>query len=250
VREFARETSHELADWDGKIPATLKTLFTQPGVLTIDALAGRRMRWLTPLRVYLLCSVAFFACKPVLESVTGRSPRQSIRLTTDGTPGTPLSAAELQRIREGLPARVFGADRVERIAVGRADVSRQINSALQQSMFVLLPLFALLTRIVWRKQLPYFSGHLIAAFHFQAAVFGVLTVYWMIATLVPSDAVAVVANTVALAYIGWYGLTAYRRIFRDSWPTMIIKAALVLVPYFFFFVLTGLVILGYTVWRM
>ena len=48
LREFLHETTAELAQWDGKIPGTLKTLFLKPGALTLDFLAGRRARWLSP----------------------------------------------------------------------------------------------------------------------------------------------------------------------------------------------------------
>src|SRR4051794_38334780 len=47
LREFVHETTHELTDWDGKVPRTLKALVLRPGLLTIDYLSGRRARWLT-----------------------------------------------------------------------------------------------------------------------------------------------------------------------------------------------------------
>jgi hypothetical protein len=53
-RELLREATQELAQWDGKIPGTLRALFFKPGLLTVDFLAGRRARWLAPLRVYLI----------------------------------------------------------------------------------------------------------------------------------------------------------------------------------------------------
>jgi Protein of unknown function (DUF3667) len=63
LREFLHETTQEPSNWDGKIPNTLRALFFNPGRLTLDVLAGRRARWLMPLRVYLICSLAFFASR-------------------------------------------------------------------------------------------------------------------------------------------------------------------------------------------
>src|SRR5436190_16331864 len=81
LREFLHETMEELSHWDGKVPRTLKALFLQPGRLTVDFLAGRRARWLAPLRVYLICSVAFFVSKPIVEAVTHRSAREVARIS-------------------------------------------------------------------------------------------------------------------------------------------------------------------------
>lgn len=60
LREFLEDTTQELAHWEGKVPQSLKTLFLKPGQLTLDFLAGRRARWLPSLRIYLICSVAYF----------------------------------------------------------------------------------------------------------------------------------------------------------------------------------------------
>jgi hypothetical protein len=108
----------------------------------------------------------------------------------------------------------------------------------------------LLTSLVWRRKLPGYGGHLIAAFHFQAAIFGALTLFWIVATLVPSDTATTIANFALLIYVVWYGLTAYGRIFNEPRLRTALKSFLVLVPYFFCFFLTGMAILFYTVWRM
>jgi Protein of unknown function (DUF3667) len=80
LREFLHETSAEFTQWDGKIPSTLKTLFLEPGGLTEDFLAGRRVRWLQPLRLYLICSLAFFVSKPVGQAISNRSATTSPKL--------------------------------------------------------------------------------------------------------------------------------------------------------------------------
>jgi hypothetical protein len=51
------ELLDSLAGWDGKIPTTLWLLVRRPGQLTAEFLAGRRVRYLRPLRLFLLASV-------------------------------------------------------------------------------------------------------------------------------------------------------------------------------------------------
>ena len=61
--EFVHEAAGEFLHWDGKLATTFRLLFTQPGELTREYLAGRRASYLSPLRLYLTCSVLFFALK-------------------------------------------------------------------------------------------------------------------------------------------------------------------------------------------
>jgi len=153
LREFLHETTHELTDWDGKVPRTLKALVLQPGRLTVDYFAGRRARWLPPLRVYLICSVIFFLSGPAVEKVTHRSVREAAKITITNSDGTTALTPETrQEIANGLPGRIFGVDRMERAATHSADLNRATQAAYPKSMFVLLPLFALFTSVAWRKQ--------------------------------------------------------------------------------------------------
>ena len=102
---FLKETTEELTHWDGKVLATLRTLFLRPGALTIDFLAGRRARWLSPLRVYLICSVALFAGRALIDEVGLRPTREMAGVSfkrEDGRTG-PLTPEERQEIAEGDP---------------------------------------------------------------------------------------------------------------------------------------------------
>src|SRR5262252_4987894 len=58
---LSHEALHEFAHVDGKIIQTVKLLVTKPGRLTTEFLAGRRARFISPVRLYLTCSLIFFA---------------------------------------------------------------------------------------------------------------------------------------------------------------------------------------------
>jgi hypothetical protein len=61
LHDFFHEAFEEFAHVDGTIVQTLRLLLTKPGMLTKEFLNGRRARYVSPLRVYLTCSVLFFA---------------------------------------------------------------------------------------------------------------------------------------------------------------------------------------------
>src|SRR3954452_25241853 len=60
LHELLHEAFHELAHFDGKMFRTAKLLLFKPGALTREFLDGMRVRSVTPIRLYLLCSVLFF----------------------------------------------------------------------------------------------------------------------------------------------------------------------------------------------
>ena len=245
LRQFLYETTHELTNWDGKIPSTLRTLFFRPGVLTADFLAGRRARWLSPLRLYLICSLAFFVSKPIAEVISKRSFRDIAKITITNPDGsTTLTPEDLDELEAGLPARIFGRDRLLR-AASTGELNREANAVLPKAMFILLPAFALLTRLAWRRRLPRYPAHLYLALHVHAAWFGALTVLAFMGALFTSTVVVGLVATAFLAYVVWYGVLSVQRLFAESWAKTLAKAAAVSVAYAMCLFVVSLAMLGY-----
>ena len=251
LREFLRETTQELTDWDGKVPQTLKTLIVDPGRLTVDFLAGRRARWLAPLRLYLLCSVAYFLSVPAVEAITHRAVRDNARITISGRDGQNHLDAETRRqIEQGLPGRLFGADRLERAALHSGEFNAAIRDAYPKAMFVLLPLFALFTCLAWRRHGRRYPAHLYLALHLHAAWFVALTVITIATGFIPSDAGQAAIALLGFAYFAWYTVVAFRAVFTESWPRPIGKSAIVALAYLPCWFIVSVALLGYALFRM
>ena len=61
LRHFAGHLLHEITHLDSnKIIRTLKALISQPGLLTREYLAGRKGRYINPIRIYLTVSAIYF----------------------------------------------------------------------------------------------------------------------------------------------------------------------------------------------
>src|SRR4051812_14111428 len=83
VRELVTDAFWELSGWDGRFAATVRTLVRTPGHLTVDFLEGRRARFISPLRLYLLASLLYFVVAAAIPDVTTKN-------------GTTISAAGIQ----------------------------------------------------------------------------------------------------------------------------------------------------------
>jgi hypothetical protein len=246
LRELLRETAHELTNWEGRVPRTLKALFLEPGLLTLELLAGRRARWLSPLRLYLICSLAFFLSDSLLEAVTHRSARELeaiTRTTADGR--VTLTPEGRKQIEGSVPGRVFGRERIERAVIHNARFNRAIDSAYPKALFVLVPLFALLTSLAWRRKRLRYPAHLYLALHLHAAWFGSLALATAAAVFFPSYSAAAAIELAGLAYILWYGWASLRRVLGDGWVKTTAKAAAVAVVYCACLFFLGLAVLGY-----
>ena len=57
---FASEAMEDLTHADSRLWSTVGALLFKPGFLTCEFLAGRRVKYLPPLRLYLVLSLLFF----------------------------------------------------------------------------------------------------------------------------------------------------------------------------------------------
>jgi len=152
---------------EGKLPRTLWRLFARPGALTADYFAGIRARYIRPVRLYLIASVAFFVVGGVLtqhlatpihidNAVKIEIARESKDLRSE------WEEQLVKRVRQWtqLPEAV----RTEVLVKSAFDYAPKV-------MFMLLPLFALLTFLLyWNRRRPYVA-HLVFALHWHALVF-------------------------------------------------------------------------------
>ena len=154
--DLVHDAVHEFLHLDGKIFRTMKLLVMKPGALTREFLEGRRARYISPIRLYLTWSVIFFALIAIV-------------------PG----AEETIKVRPSRPANVTMTPE-EELRVAREGGSILVH-ALPQGMFVLMPVFGLLTWAFYRKRQPYYVAHLSYSVHFHALAFLFLSIILLVA---------------------------------------------------------------------
>ncbi|MDQ2665028.1 MAG: DUF3667 domain-containing protein [Gemmatimonadota bacterium] len=182
-REFLHEVAEEFLHWDGKLGRTFRMLVTKPGALTNEYLAGRRVRYISPLRVYLTCSLLFFfvsAVVPQRASVSvreGALVRTQIGFITVTEPDSVAAIAALDSMAHHKKwisrtwGKHFGAAMRQ-----RGSVIAKMAAAVPNTMFVLVPLFAALVMLAFRRSRRRFPQHLAFALHVHAFLFLALTI--------------------------------------------------------------------------
>jgi hypothetical protein len=96
---FARVATEDLTHADSRLWRTLLALLVKPGMLTREFLAGRRARYLPPVRLYLVVSVVFF----LWAAIHSANDRKSIIMVQPDAPKA-AAAAPPESGTSGAPA--------------------------------------------------------------------------------------------------------------------------------------------------
>jgi hypothetical protein len=250
--EFVHEAAEEFLHWDGKLAATFRLLFTKPGELTREYLTGRRARYLSPLRLYLTCSVVFFALKALAPDppIVVRAGVSQIGVVTiqEDTVGTTLAAIDKMAQSRSSTDRVTG--RVLGNALRHGDqTAATLRQDVPNVMFLLVPIFAGLVGLVFRGRGMRYPQHLAFALHIHAFLFValLLTLVPRITRVAAVDALAVLASFVAIAA---YMVLAVRRVYGGSTGSAILRSAAVAASYFVAFTVAMLLTFAFVALRV
>jgi hypothetical protein len=187
IHDFLHEATHEFMHLDGKIVTSMKLLATKPGQLTKDFIEGRRARYISPIRVYLTFSLLFFGLFAIV----------------------PGASESLVRVNEPKGASQ-PAVKLEAVEAKYDELRETLMHNLPRVAFLLMPVFAVLTWLLYRREQPYYIPHLYYAIHFHAFVFLVLGVALLLCVAAKGGGGAMFLVVFPYHYI------ALRRVFGGS----------------------------------
>ena len=193
-KDFFSDFLEELLDVDSRVLRSLRLLFTRPGFLTSEYVKGRRVRYIPPVRIYLVASVLFFLAltlKTLLPSVQNNEFFKEI--TESGNLDNAFENA-LESKQNALSNEVLSYEGSGLVPVdpdssqsgmqlslgeGTYDVNQgdflsNFSDNFAKMMFLLLPVAALqLKMLYWRRKKLYIE-HLVFSIHVHAFIFSLL----------------------------------------------------------------------------
>lgn len=228
VAEMIGDAWEELSGWDGRVARTVRTLLRHPGALTVEAMEGRRVRYVSPVRLYLLASLVYFLCAIAVPNLRSIEPvklpgsdSEVIRMDPSGHL-VGLTGEERAEALKNLERAPWWAQAVMRPILLDPEAFRlRYLQTLPRVLFVLVPVFAgIVALFYWRRPFP---EHLVFAVHLHTVIFIVLTLREL-SQLARSAVVLDVAQLAATLGIAAYSLIAFRRVYRESWWRIVAKA--------------------------
>ena len=207
AREFLRHPLIDTKLWRSLVPLLLR-----PGLLTEEYLAGRRTRYVRPLKLYLTISVTFFALLALTVS-PDKWVQVDVKHDKPAADGAPPETLHLpiRWLDERFQRNTAGLDDPTNVAA-RSALAHRMASSMPKMVFVLLPLSAVLFKLFWWRR--YFVEHLIFTLHLHSFAFlagMVRFLHWA-----PVTAVVGIWGCV---YLG----LAFKRVYRQGWGKTLAK---------------------------
>ena len=240
---FINEVTEDLTHADSRIWQTLGALLFKPGFLTTEFLAGRRAKYLPPIRLYLVMSVLFFLFA-ALSPHQDPTPAQRAEITKElhgheyivlGAPTTQTveerrqhARATCARMDAKLEAKLYavlfqsGIRSFARKAClsavednGRA-LSESFLHNLPKALFVTLPIMAALMKLLYRRPARYYVEHLLFLLHNYSFVFVWSAIFILLGLMISSDAVMNPLVLVFQLYAFYYFFRGMRRVYPEG----------------------------------
>ncbi len=108
-------------------------------------------------------------------------------------------------------------ERIESLTVDELQTAfgRTFRRHLPKTVFVLVPVFALILKLLYVRRRRYYIEHLVFAFHVHAFLFLIFTLM-VVNPWTPLDVLLLISTVV-------YLFVAIRRVYRQSWPKTVLK---------------------------
>ena len=155
LRHYLAEAVETFTHFDSKILRTCWLLVSRPGVLSANYLAGQRVRYVNPLRLFLILSVVYYLSNSILPYNAFTTPLAVQLHMNNYYPTLALVQVEQTMRHKGLQYPALERKYNEKTAI--------LSKTL---VFSLIPVIALLFYAFLARKKRYFTEHLIVATHF------------------------------------------------------------------------------------
>jgi Protein of unknown function (DUF3667) len=243
TRELLHDMLEGLTHSDSRLWLTLKYLWFSPGKLTQEFIAGRRVAYLPPFRLYLVLSIIFFllvsvtttrvevvhfdeALKPAAVPQAAQAPAAP-RLTNCGDIDPFSDHPEWnKRLQHAC---------LESVRDNGNNLFHAAFATMSKAMFIFLPLIAFLHMLLYWRPRHRYAEHLLFFVHLHAFYFSVAIL--LVAATSAADVwpKLIGASGIVQKLLGWslpvYTVVAMRRVFRRTWMHTLFNGAALFLTY-------------------
>jgi len=263
VRHFGQMVGEFLDDVlniDTKLLNTLKPLLLRPGFLSLEYYAERRVRYVSPLKLYFFMSLfAFFLIQQSID--LGATDPDFIQIqneveTDQGAEGkpnqnfisfgskpwnaetNPLVFSWLPESGNALLNARIGKFNTLLVEKRWLDLAHAALAATPQALLILVPIFALMLKLFYLYKRRLYMEHLILALHNHAFLLFALILLvlstglqqWLGADS-PLSTVTALFSGVLMAWTPLYFLLSLKAVYQQRWLATLFKFSVVGITY-------------------
>lgn len=266
-----KEFFEDILNLDDKILRTIKPLLYRPGYLSLEYFADRRMRYVSPLKLYFFLSIiTFFLVQQSVENNVNSD--KILQLSDDADKDSKQKGIDIKFNDKPWDAKSNPAQVPWLPDAGNAlfnekltkldtiikskDAQKQLIhaglSALPQALFLMLPFFAVLLKLAYLLNKRLYMEHMIVALHNHAflllsilmlIVINQIDTWWGKSVLWLNP----ISDTLMNLLIIWlplYFLVSLKQVYQQSWKMTIFKYLLIGFCYIFILVFGLIMVLA------
>lgn len=221
---FIEDAFEGLMHLDSKVIKTFWLLISRPGLLAMEYNRGRRKPYMKPIQLFLVATLLFYFVFPPSY----------------------LFFAKIENMQTAYRNNAIGANtyhydighKIEKIAAQKGltidqvieEIEKEAFHKSKEYLFVILPFFALMFYVLFRKANKYYVPHLIVAaylfsFFIIANLVAISCIEWVFRITDVTDAYFEIIIIVFFTYL----LLSVKRVYQQSWIKSIFKSAILLV---------------------
>lgn len=217
---------------DNRLIKTLPALFFKPGFLSKEFTTGKRVRYTAPFKLFMFSSILFFFLLGITET------EQTIDIKTE----VEKSVVENQQsntlpndnAEEAYDDESAFNEAIDDIIQNPSEYRAKVYKALSYMFFILMPLFALLLKVLTRKKKRVYIEHLVHSVHIHTFGFCIGSML-LIIELIFNKSYTIVNYGLFIALI-FYLVASIKQFYRASWVYSLWKSVLLLSIYSVFFI--------------
>ena len=247
---FLNEATEDLTHADSRLWGAIAALLFKPGFLTTEFLAGRRVKYLPPVRLYLVMSVLFFLfaaignnhqptaeeiahknaeiakAKAEYKRVTGREliviPSSVQKSGEEARQENLAQCAKMEpeMRRAGQLKKAFLGLMHKVCVAGAEDDGHTLGEAfmhnLPRALFITLPVMAALMKLLYRRPRRYYVEHLLFLLHEYSFVFLLFAIFILLGWIIPSEGVTDILAVGFMLYSMYYYFRAQRHVYPEG----------------------------------
>ncbi len=243
--------------FDTRLWKTLKAVLFQPGKMASEFIAGHRVRYMPPFRLYVFISFIFFlllntVTLNTIENNYKQSGDAIVKLANNNRKNFILfNSKDIEIAQEDTLVsknpEIEEADKEDKEVL---DHFKDINSHpeyylpqffkyLSWFLFLLMPLYGAMLWLFFRKSYEYYLGHLIFAINQHSFLFIIFIIMMLLSYFLPGVASAI--NGWLFLLIPIYSIIGAHKLYKKKWLTVFGR----LLAIFFMYsitIITGLVL--------
>lgn len=229
-----------------------------PAKLTQEFMAGKRMSYIPPVRLYLIISLVYFTLLSFVNNevvkftdsskeadhpiVFGLDPQDTVELdfgeVRDTTMVTSSDSSKIESTTQQILKKLNSKE-------GRKEFNERLPNYISIGMFVLMPLTALIFYLMFFKN-TYYIQHLVFVLHLQSALYILFTLIYIFEFGIDNTLTEIINVVLFLSLLTIW----IKRFYELKWFKTIWKTIVFLFFYGITFLLFLAIVAGINIWLM